>query len=103
MTRDDILTGILLEDVALSVDELAQACACEPRWIIEHIESGLLECIVVTTGERRFASAELVRARRLRALERDFDANPELAALTVDLIEEVESLRRRLKAVGRAD
>ena len=96
MTRDDILTGVLLEDAALSVAELAQACGCEPRWVIEHIESGLLECIVVTPGERRFASAEFVRARRLRALERDFDANPELAALTVDLIEEVESLRRQL-------
>jgi chaperone modulatory protein CbpM len=103
MTRDDILTGVLLEDVALSVEELAQACACEPRWVIEHIESGLLECIVVTPGERRFASAEFVRARRLRALERDFDANAELAALTVDLIEEVESLRRQLRAVRRAD
>ena len=52
----------------------------------------------MTSGERRFASAEFVRARRLRALERDFDADAELAALTVDLIEEVESLRRRLRA-----
>ena len=103
MTRDDLLIGHVLEDVALSVDELAQACACEPRWILEHIESGLLECIVVTSGERRFASAEFVRARRLRALERDFDANPELAALTVDLIEEVEALRRQLSALGKAN
>ena len=96
MSRDDLLTGILLEDFALSVDELARACACESRWILERVESGVLACIVVTPGEHRFASAELVRARRLLALERDFDANPELAALTVDLIEEVETLRRQL-------
>ena len=95
MQADDILTGILLEDVALTVDELALACTCERGWIVERIESGLLECIV-SAGEWRFASAQLVRARRLLALERNFEANPELAALTVDLIEEVESLRRRL-------
>ena len=44
--------------------------------------------------------AELARARRLAALERDFDANPELAALVADLIEEVARLKRRLKAAG---
>ena len=97
MTREDILIGVVVDDDALSVDELARACACEPRWILERIESGVLECRIVPTGERRFASAALVRARRLLALERNFDADAELAALTVDLIEEVESLRRRLR------
>jgi len=96
MTSEAILIGVVLEDAALSVDELARACACEPRWVIERIESGVLECTVVTTGERRFASAELARAKRLLALERAFDADAELAALTVDLIEEVEALRRQL-------
>lgn len=101
MTRDDILIGVLLDDAALSVDELASACRCEPRWVIERIESGVLECVVVASGERRFASAELVRARRLLALERGFDADPELAALTADLIEEVASLRRELARLRR--
>lgn len=97
MTRDELLIGVLVDDEALSVDELARACACEPRWVLERIEAGVLECTVVHSGERRFASAQLVRARRLLALERTFGADAELAALTVDLIEEVESLRRRLE------
>lgn len=101
MTSEAILIGVLLEDAALSVDELARACACERRWVVERIESGVLQCTVVTTGERRFASAELARAKRLLALERAFNADAELAALTVDLIEEVESLRRELRSVGR--
>ena len=96
MASSEILVGVVLEDVALSVEELACACACEPRWVIERIDSGVLECTVVTTGEWRFASAGLIRAKRLLALERAFDADAELAALTVDLIEEVESLRRQL-------
>ena len=101
MTRDQILIGVLLEDAALSVDELARACACESRWVVERTESGALACTVVAGGERRFTSSELVRARRLLALERRFDADAELAALTVDLIEEVEALRRRLRSGGR--
>jgi chaperone modulatory protein CbpM len=90
-----IVTGVLLEEVALDVEQLSRACAVEPQWVLERVEAGLLECIVVAPSEQRFASAALLRARRLRALERDFDANPELAALTVDLIEEVERLRGR--------
>ena len=42
----------------------------------------------------RFTSAQLLRARRLADIERTFEANEELAALVVDLIEEVERLRR---------
>lgn len=102
MTQEDILIGVLLEDDALSVDELARACACETRWVLERIESGVLSCTVMRAGEWRFASSDLMRARRLLAMERDFDANPELAALTVDLIEEVEALRRRLRGGGAA-
>ena len=90
-----IFSGVLLEEVALDVEQLSRACAVEPQWVVERVEAGLLECIVVAPSARRFASAALLRARRRRALERDFDANPELAALTVDLIEEVERLRGR--------
>ncbi len=46
-------------------------------------------------GTWRFTSVQLLRARRLADIERTFDANDELAALVVDLIEEVERLRAR--------
>lgn len=97
MTHDNVLTGELLDDARLTLDELAQACAAEPGWIIERVEAGFLCCTGVGQPEAwRFASDALVRARQLRAMERDFDANPELAALVVDLIEEIRQLRQAL-------
>jgi chaperone modulatory protein CbpM len=101
MTHDDILTGVLLDEVALSLDELACACAVDPNWIVERVEAGFLGNVVAGQITRwRFTGAELARARRLAAVERDFDANPELAALVADLIEEVERLKTRLNAAG---
>jgi chaperone modulatory protein CbpM len=100
MAEDDILTGVLLDEVALTLEDLARACAVESQWIVERVEAGLLGSASLKSVEWRFASADLVRARRLAALERDFDANQELAALVVDLIEEVGRLRGRLKAAG---
>ena len=101
MTHDDILTGVLLDDVALSLDELACACAVEPNWIVERVEAGFLgNAVAGQIACWQFTSAELSRARRMANVERDFDANPELAALVADLIEEVERLKTRLSAAG---
>ena len=101
---DAILSGVLLDEVQLSIDELARACAVERTWIVQHVQEGFLECVTFevmshsSTGENewRFASRQLVRARKLVSFERDFDANPEVAALLVDLLEEIAELRRRL-------
>ncbi|WP_332821741.1 chaperone modulator CbpM [Pseudomonas sp.] len=97
MPHTEIVTGVVLDEVALDLDELAQACSVDTLWIVERVEAGLL-CQVAQP--QRFSSAELLRARRMRAIERDFDANPELAALVVDLIEEVGRLKGRLRAAG---
>ena len=96
----EILIGELLEDVSLSLDELAHACCVQPGWVIERVQAGLIQPSTTVPGEWRFASASLVRSRRLYHLEQTFDAVPELAALTADLIEEVAALRQRLRAAG---
>ena len=98
MTRDDILTGDVLATLLLTPDQHARPCAVAPRWVQMHVASGLLGCFGATTAEWRFASAELARARRMAALERDFEADEALAALVVDLIEEVRRLRASLQA-----
>ena len=87
----------LLGDAALSLDELARSCHMHPDWVLTRVEAGVL---LPDSGEGaahwRFASTTLVRARRLAHLEHTFDADPQLAALTVDLMEEVAVLRRQL-------
>ena len=99
--HDDILTGVLLEDVALTLDELARACNVEPDWVVRHVHAGVLggELSVQLTSWR-FRSGDLVRARRLLSVERDFDANEDLAALVVDLGDEIRRLRARLRVLG---
>ena len=101
MTQTQVLTGVLLEDAALNLEELAQACAVEPAWVVQRVQAGiLLDGASVQVTGWRFTSVDLARARRLRDIERAFDANDELAALVVDLSDEVQRLRARLRALG---
>lgn len=102
-THTGALTGVLLDDVALTLEELARACDVAPDWVVRHVRAGTLGgTVTMQVTEWRFASADLVRARRLLRVERDFDANEDLAALVVDLGDEVRRLRARLRALGLA-
>lgn len=88
----------LLGAGAFSADELSRACGVAPGWISERVQAGVLQ-VDRASGDWRFDSVTLVRARRIARLEADFGADPQLAALTADLIEEVSALRRQLQAL----
>jgi chaperone modulatory protein CbpM len=85
----------IVDDDGLTVEELASACAVSCEWVERHVQGGLLDAGPGAIGTVRFTSVQLLRARRLADIERTFDANEELAALVVDLIEEIDRLRAR--------
>lgn len=93
----------LLDDeaAALTLDALASACRMDTGWVITRLQEGLLQSGAHNPDGSpttwRFSSATVVRARRLAHLEVTFDADPQLAALTTDLIEEVATLRQQLR------
>ncbi len=97
MRDEDILIGSLMEDTWLTLEQIAAACTVEPVWLLRHIEEGLFPHAESVAGVWRFSGPALLRARRMRQMERDFDAVPELAALVADLLEEMDTLRARLE------
>ena len=100
MSEEGILAEVIEEEACLTVDEICAACALEREWLVRRIEEGLFPVPGGIVGEWRFGARGIARARRMRSLERDFDAVPELAALVADLLEEVDELRARLKRAG---
>ena len=95
------LTAMLLDEALLRLDELASSWTATREWVIEHVRAGvLLKRAGPDPGGWTFTSHDLIRAKHLYSLERQFDANPELAGLVVDLFEELERLRARLKREG---
>ena len=98
MQADEVLVGIAMEEPCLTLEQVAAACAVEPAWVVRQVEEGFVSCSGEGgAAEWRFSSATLTRVRRMRELERDFDAVPELAALVADLLEEMDRLRAQLR------
>lgn len=94
------IDAALLEDTLLSLDELARSCQVNREWVIERVQWGLLLDENSGTDDPAswvFDSRSFTRAKRIVAVERDFECNPELAGLVADMIEEIEFLRARLK------
>ena len=99
--KSNELNAMLLDETMLRLDELAATCTVTREWVIEHVRSGvLLERAGPDPLGWTFTSHDMIRAKQLYSLERQFDANPELAGLVADLTEELERLRARLKREG---
>lgn len=96
MHDSDILSGNLMEETWLTLEQVAAACRVDPQWLAFHIEEGLFPHAESIAGTWRFSTTCLLRARRMRELERNFDAAPELAALFADMLEEMDRLRVQL-------
>jgi len=95
------LTAMLLDETLLRLDELASSCTVTREWVIEHVRAGvLLESAGPDPFGWAFTSRDLIRAKQLCSLERQFEANPELAGLVADLFEELDRLRARLRREG---
>lgn len=94
---ESVLIGAVLEEACYSLSDMAVACRVSVQWVERHVEEGLLTCAEQGPAGPRFSTQDLQRARRMLAVERDFEAVPELAALVADLLEELEALRARLE------
>ena len=97
--EDQPLSGAIFEESALlTVKDLSRMCAVDERHIVEFVEEGVLNVVEVNTTEWHFTGAALRRARLALRLERDLELNLAGVALALELMEELERLRRELKA-----
>lgn len=84
----------------LTLEEVCSACGLEREWLLLRVREGLIPAEGGADPEWRFSTAALARARRMLEIERAYDADPELAALVADMLEQMDDLRARLRRAG---
>lgn len=102
MTATNVVISVCLTgEHSLELDEFARASGCEAGFVRLLVDEGLL----VPAAEQptwRFGGEELARVRKIRRLQRDFEANLQSVAVMLDLMEEIEQLHARWQREGRA-
>ena len=91
---------VIDEQAEFTLAELCRSCGVQAEFVEALVEEGILE----PSGERRrhwcFHASSLRRTRVTLHLQHDLGINFAGAALALDLLERIEELEARLRAVG---
>lgn len=97
-TDDETLSGEIFElHTSLSIYDLSRMCTVDAHYIVELVDEGIVNAAVDDAGELRFAGDALRRVRTARRLQRDLEINLAGVALALQLMEELDRLRRELR------
>lgn len=94
---DEVLEAQVVDaDTLFSLADFAHACGQSHDWVLQLVAHS----IVAAQGEHpeqwQFAGQDVQRARRAFRLQRDFEASFSAVALMLELLDEVQDLRRKL-------
>jgi len=102
MNTSSIAVGVCLSDEhALELEAFAAACGTRADFVRLLVDEGLLAPAAMEPAWR-FSGAEIARVRRIRRLQRDFEADLQSVAVMLDLIDEIARLRALLQRAGIA-
>ncbi|MFM9968044.1 MAG: chaperone modulator CbpM [Burkholderiales bacterium] len=95
---------IIEEQSGLTLEDLCRACATDAQSaredILALVEEGVLDTAGASPEIWRFAGHNMRRARVALRLTQDLGVNIAGAALALQLMEEIETLRSRLRVMG---
>ena len=91
---------ILEEQTGLSLLEVCRACAVNADSIVELVDEGLLAPLGREPHRWRFTGLHVRRATVALRLRRDLGLNLAGAALAIQLLDELDALREKLRALG---
>jgi len=95
MTKWQIVKGEPLDEtMELSLQDVCSICGIREAVVVEMVEEGLVE----PSGEPQwtFSGVAVTRIRTALRLQHDLDIDLTAVAITLDLLDEIAVLRRRL-------
>ena len=93
--------SILGEQTWLTLNELCRACAVPVQQIVELVDFGVLEPQGGEPVHWVFIGTSLHRAQVALRLQRDLEIDLAGVALALELLDEIASLRTRLRVMGK--
>jgi chaperone modulatory protein CbpM len=92
-----IYAEVVDDDAEVTLGELCRICHVSAERVLELVDEGIVEPKGRETAQWRFRAVSIRRARSALRLQRDLGVNTAGAALALDLLEELEAMRARLR------
>ena len=95
------MTTFILEQTSkvYSCDDLCERCGVTVTVIQEFMALGIIVPANTIDGEHQFSTESYLRLRKALRIQRDLAVNPPGVALALDLLDEVDTLRKQLHAL----
>jgi chaperone modulatory protein CbpM len=89
------VSAMLLDDSAqFTLAELCSVCAVSEELVVEIVAEGIVDPSGADPHDWQFSGIAATRVLRIVRLQREFEVNLAGAALALQLLEEIERLRR---------
>ena len=95
-----VIGGEIVEErPVLTLAQLSGACGIAPDKLVEYVQLGVIEPVSGGSSVRqwRFAAATLTRLYKAARLQRDLGVDADSLALVLDLLEDMERMRARMR------
>ncbi len=97
--ENEVVSGIVMDnDEVVSLVDLCRSCSVAAEQIVTMIEHGIVEPIEthITISQWQFSGESVLRIQTAIRLKRDLGVNFAGAALALELLDEVKSLRQQV-------
>lgn len=99
--KNDHTIDLLDEEFRLTLADLCRACQISAEQVLALVDEGVLEPEGSAPNQWRFHCVSIRRVHRAYRLTQDLGINLAGAALALDLLDEIEQLRARLRRMER--
>ena len=93
---DPIDVDLLDETLRFTLAEICRICDVQEQLVVEIVAEGIVEPLGAARPQWQFTGIAVTRIQRVIKLQHDFDVNLPGAALALELLEEIERLKRAL-------
>jgi chaperone modulatory protein CbpM len=101
-SHDRVEAVIVEQHLHFTLTDLGRACRAGQEELLPLVEEGVLQPEGHGPEDWLFGGLALQRARAALRLSRELELNPAGTALVLDLLDEVGTLRARLRRLGEA-
>ena len=100
MVRRNRITGEVLDErVDYTLRQVCRVCDVHAEIVLDMVMEGIVQPRGRSMKDWRFNGADIVRIRTAVHLQQDLQINLPGAAMVLDLLEEVRSLREKVQAI----